>query len=303
MPCSSSRSPGRSTCVRLATCVAARHLRLRARASGSASAASSSRRRRGGARPPSRPRRSRASRCRPSGCRAGSAAGRPRPCPRRCRRSAPGAGPSDRADHGRLLRAAEARAGGRVDRLLARADERRPSRAARRRRAGRRTPSAESGWLKARRVRGRPAPRVRAHQLRVRVDRHDRPLPAARWSGSVSPNSAPRRPSGTKSVRCTVSPFGPGQVHLRVARAGREFRRRPDPLPVDAEPDAVEQLQRRRPHAAHLTADVPSGRRETPRLAADHVAARAGLHVPSVVEPIGGGERGGRLGGTGERRA
>src|SRR5438093_1544113 len=47
-------------------------------------------------------------------------------------------------------------------------------------------------------------------------------------------------------------PGGVRQREARVAPAAGELRRRPDPLAVEPEPDAVDQLQRRRPDAAHL---------------------------------------------------
>ncbi|TMD01949.1 MAG: hypothetical protein E6J11_02370 [Chloroflexi bacterium] len=49
---------------------------------------------------------------------------------------------------------------------------------------------------------------------------------------------------------------GRRQRHLSVAEARGEACRRPNPLAVDAEPDTVEQLDRRGPDATHLAAGV-----------------------------------------------
>src|SRR5258708_34255419 len=61
--------------------------------------------------------------------------------------------------------------------------------------------------------------------------------------------------------------------HLSVAEARGEACRRPDPLAVDAEPDTVEQLDRRGPEAAHLAAGVKTHTWVTARFAAEYVVA------------------------------
>ena len=74
------------------------------------------------------------------------------------------------------------------------------------------------------------------------------------------------------------------QRHLRVAEARGEARRRADPLAVDAEPDAVEQLDRRGPDAAHLAARVKTHGRVAAVFAAEIVGAVAGGGVAPIGE-------------------
>ena len=69
-----------------------------------------------------------------------------------------------------------------------------------------------------------------------------------------------------------------------LAAAGRV-----EPLAVDGEPDAVDELQRLRPDAAHLTADVPALRVEAAVLEAHHVRAVAGGDVAAGFQLILGG--------------
>ena len=109
------------------------------------------------------------------------------------------------------------------------------------------------------------APRVGAEQLGVRVHLHrDRPRGRARVA-HVQPEQR-RAAAVRREVRAAqLEPGGRRQVHLGVAPAAPEARRGADPLVVDAEPDAVDQLERRRPHAAHLARDVPAVARRSGR--------------------------------------
>ena len=85
-----------------------------------------------------------------------------------------------------------------------------------------------------------------------------------------------------------------GQVVAGVALAAVEGRRRADRLDADAEPDAVGELQRRRPDAAHLARDVPAVGVEAAVLEARGIRARPGGDLAPVVEACGDGElRGG----------
>jgi len=90
----------------------------------------------------------------------------------------------------------------------------------------------------------------------------------------VSPKSAPRTPSGTKVGALHPEACGIRQVISRVAPPAGELRRRTDPLPVEAEPHTVDELQRWRPHAAHLARDVPAVGVETAVLEADGIRPR-----------------------------
>ena len=264
------------------------------------------RRRRGGARRPSRRPRTRASRCRPSGCRAGSAAGRPCPCPTALSSQRAGRGAVGRADHGRLLRAAVAGPGGRC-RSAARGAPTSGGPAARRSgktsRPGR-APSAVSGRLRSVGVRGRPAPRVGAHQLRVRVDRHDRPLPAAGGAERQPEQRARGGRPGTKSVRCTREPLRPRQVHLRVARAATVNLRRPARSTVRrcrtrCRRAASAAASTRRPSRPGCASRRPGSARPRcrPRSRASRTRRSVGHRAGSS------GEGGGGLGGTRRRRA
>jgi hypothetical protein len=75
----------------------------------------------------------------------------------------------------------------------------------------------------------------------------------------------------------------------RVAAAAREARRGPDPLVADAEPDAVRELVRRRPHAAHLAGDVPAVSVEAAVLEADRIRPRAGGDLAPVLQAVARG--------------
>jgi len=77
---------------------------------------------------------------------------------------------------------------------------------------------------------------------------------------------------------------GRWQRHLRVAEARGEVCRRPDPLAVDAEPDAVEQLDRRGPDATHLAAGVKAHGRVAAVFAAEIVGAVASGDVAPIGE-------------------
>ena len=77
---------------------------------------------------------------------------------------------------------------------------------------------------------------------------------------------------------------GRRQGHLSVAEARGEARRRPDPLAVDAEPDTVEQLDRRGPDAAHLAAGVKAHGRVAAVFAAEIVGAVASGDVAPIGE-------------------
>ena len=128
----------------------------------------------------------------------------------------------------------------------------------------------------------REAPRVRAHELGmgVNVER--------KWRGVGRGEREPEF-DGAPPVRGEV---GAGdlqavdrrQRHLHVAEARGEARRRPDPLAVDAEPDAVEQLDRRGPDATHLAAGVKAHGRVAAVLAAEIIGAVSRGNVAPIGE-------------------
>ena len=111
-------------------------------------------------------------------------------------------------------------------------------------------------------VRRGPAPRVDAHQLGVGVE-GDRQR-AGLWRGEREPDQ--RR---SRAVRDEVGAFDGDLVDLLERGAGIPPTgggpgsggplRVTQPLVGEPEPDAVDELDRRGPHAAHLTADVPAG--------------------------------------------
>ena len=134
------------------------------------------------------------------------------------------------------------------------------------------------------------APRILGHQLGVRVDL-DRDRAGAR------PGFVILRPNrrGPAAVRGEVGalerqPGGGGQVELGVAPPARELGGRPDPFAVDAEPHAVDELQRLRPDPAHLAGDVPAVGVEATVLEADQARALAGHVVAAVLQALGDGE-------------
>ena len=77
---------------------------------------------------------------------------------------------------------------------------------------------------------------------------------------------------------------GRRQRHLRVAEARGEARRRPDPLAVDAKPDAIKQFDWRGPDAAHLAAGVKAHGRVAAVFAAEIVGAVASGDVAPIGE-------------------
>ena len=153
------------------------------------------------------------------------------------------------------------------------------------------------------RVGRRPLPRVVREQLGVGVDLHGDGALGRR--GVLHPQAEQR---GAPAVRGEVGarelqPAGRRQVHADVAPAAGEARGGADPLVADAEPDAVDELQRLRPHAAHLAADVPALRVERAVLEAHDVCAVARGDVAALLEAVGGRELRCRLrGGRGQQR-
>jgi hypothetical protein len=143
------------------------------------------------------------------------------------------------------------------------------------------------------------APRVGAHELGVRVDLdRDRLVRRARVGQLQAEERRPAR-VGRDVGALELQPAGVGEVVARVAPATRELRRLADPLVVDAEPDAVDQLQRRRPHAAHLAGDVPAVGVEPSVLEALDVGALTSRDLAAILQPIVGRQlRRGRLGGA-----
>ena len=194
----------------------------------------------------------------------GSAAGRRRPCRTGRRRTrwrllgrADVRRPASPGDRGAGLAAAAGRR---------RSRRARPSRARRvrmrrvpcRGTRARRPPKApvSAGWSLAFGVVPSPTGTSR-HQLRVRVDHH---VDGARLRrGSPAAGRRARRGGRRARSRCAdLQPGGVGELHPGVAPAAGELRRRAEPFAVDAEPDAVDELQRLRPDAAHLAGDVPA---------------------------------------------
>ena len=82
-----------------------------------------------------------------------------------------------------------------------------------------------------------------------------------------------------------------GEVHLNIAVAAGELRGRADPIVPDAEPETVEELDRGRPHPAHLPAGVEPHRREPPVLGSSNVASGPRRHVAPILQTVGDRER------------
>ena len=130
-------------------------------------------------------------------------------------------------------------------------------------------------------------PRILGHQLGVRID-----LDRDRAGGRPRIRHLQSEQRGPVPVRHEVGalkrqPGGGGQVELGVAPPARELGRRTDPLAVDAEPHAVDELERLRPDTAHLAGDVPAVGVEAAVLEADRAGALAGHVVTAVLEAVG----------------
>ena len=129
------------------------------------------------------------------------------------------------------------------------------------------------------------APRVGAHELGVRVDVHgDRPRRAR--VGQLEAEQHRPVGVGREVGALQLQPVGVGQVVARVAPAAGEARRLADPRAVDPEPDAVHELERRRPHAAHLARGVPAVGIEAAVLEALGIGPLAGRHLAAILQPV-----------------
>ena len=136
------------------------------------------------------------------------------------------------------------------------------------------------------------APRVLRHELGVGIDL-DRDRACARPALVIfSPKSASAAAVRSEVGALERQPGGGGQVKLGVAPAAREPRGWANPLVVDAEPHAVDELERLGPQPAHLAGDVPAVGVEAAVLEADHAGALAGHVVTAVLQPLGDGELG-----------
>ncbi len=144
-------------------------------------------------------------------------------------------------------------------------------------------------------------PRIGGHQLGVRIDHHGRGALAATGVRELEAEEHRAPAVGRVVGALHAQAGGVGEVHLRVAPAAVEAGGRSDPLAVDAEPDAVDELQRRRPDAAHLARDVPAVGVEPAVLEADGIGALAGDEGTAVLQPVGDGELG-RSGGCRRRQ-
>ena len=129
-------------------------------------------------------------------------------------------------------------------------------------------------------------PGIRAEQLRVRVDLDRGRLRDVRRVGELEPEQRGAAAVGDEVGPAQVEPLGARQRVADEAAPAREARRRPDPLVVDPEPDAVGELERRRPDAAHLAGDVPAVGVAAAVLERDRVRPRARGDGAAVFETI-----------------
>ena len=144
------------------------------------------------------------------------------------------------------------------------------------------------------------APRVRAHELGVRVDLDRDGLVGRCRVGQLQPEEGAPVGVGREVRALHLQAAGVGQVVAGVAPAARELRGGPDPLVVDAEPDAVDELQRGRPDAAHLAGAVPAVGVEPAVLEALDVGALAGRDLAAILQTSIGRQLGRRrLGSAG----
>jgi hypothetical protein len=139
---------------------------------------------------------------------------------------------------------------------------------------------ARVGQIEGRLARGCPPPRVRREQFGMRV--HGQPHGAGAGR-QPQPDQA-----GPPAVGSHVDPLDgqaarPGQAHRGVPLARGEPGGL-EPRPVGGEPDAVQQLDGRRPEATHFTADVPARPGIGGVLGAHLVEAVAGDDEPAIAE-------------------
>jgi hypothetical protein len=150
-------------------------------------------------------------------------------------------------------------------------------------------------------VRHRPRPWVLTHQLRGGLHAEPHRALGARVR-DPEPDQHRAAAVGREVGALQPEPGGVGQLHPRVAPAAREPLGPPDPVAVDREPDAVDELQRRGPYAAHLAGDVPALAVEVAVLEADDVRPLRRGDVPAVLEPVRDGQLRRGLGHAPSRR-
>ena len=152
------------------------------------------------------------------------------------------------------------------------------------------------GGFVGRRVGRRRPPRIGVHQLGVGVDR-DADGARGAGVGQREPEQHRAVPVGREIGSLHVQAAHVGKPEAGVAVAREEARRRADPVAVDPEPDAVGELERRRPDSAHLAGDVKTVGIEAAVLETLHVGALAGRHLAAVLQAAGDrqlGRRGAR---------
>jgi hypothetical protein len=132
-------------------------------------------------------------------------------------------------------------------------------------------------------------PRVLPHQLGVGVDGQLRgPRPPGVGDRETEQHTA--APIGRQVRALESQARGVGQIVARVAPPARELRRRSDPLAVEPEPHPVDELQRRRPHPAHLAGDVPAVGVEPPVFEPDRVGPRPGRGLATILQSAARGQ-------------
>src|SRR5260370_1283066 len=131
----------------------------------------------------------------------------------------------------------------------------------------------------------REPPRVLAHQLGVGVDGQLRG-PRRPRVGDLEAEQHTAAPVGREVCALQAEARSVRQIVARVAPPARELRRGSDPLAVEPEPHPVDQLQRRRPHAAPLTRDMPAIAVQPPGSEADRIRTRpAPARAPAPSPP------------------
>ncbi len=133
------------------------------------------------------------------------------------------------------------------------------------------------------------SPGVRSHQLGVGVDRHaHRPLVRG-GVGDVQAEQAGTEGIGREVGAGEPQPRRRRQLEARVAPSAEEPGRGSDPPTVDAEPDPVEELQRGRPHPAHLAVYVPAVGVEAPILEPRRVGPLSRRDLAAILQAAAGG--------------
>src|SRR5215216_1801016 len=126
-----------------------------------------------------------------------------------------------------------------------------------------------------------PSPRVGAHELRVGID-GEVDLATGR-GGQLEPDQGSPLAVREEVGAPDGQPVRSWYLHPDETIAAGEASGLAQPLSVYAEPQSIEEFDRRAPYPAHLPLDVPAHCRKTPDLGAHDLTPAPRRHVAPVI--------------------